>query len=490
MKKNDRVILTITDHTTEGEGIGHADGFALFVKGAVVGDTAECVVMKLKKNYGYARLLKVITPSPDRVPAPCSAARSCGGCQLQEMNYDATLRLKTKKVTEALRRIGGFKVRQEGESEAEADSLSVNRCIGMNDPWRYRNKALVPFAVNRENRVVTGFFAAHSHTVIESEDCLLTPPEFSAIIRAVKDHVVRFHIPVYNEETHEGLLRHLLIRKGFSTGEILISLVLNGERFPHADELVTRLKTLLEPLGLTLGSLSANVNKTPGNVILSGDTRILYGKPRIEDSIGPIRFGISANSFFQVNPVTTKQLYEKALEYAGLTGRETVWDLYCGIGSISLFLAQKAKKVYGVEIVPQAIEDARENAQKNSIENAEFFTGKAEEVLPRWVETHPKETIDVIVTDPPREGCDPVTLQTMVRLAPSRIVYVSCNPATLARDLKILSENGYRIEKVQPYDQFPWTGHVETVCCLYHQKKDFISVPYEPKDTDFMQQLK
>ena len=461
LKKDDELTVRITDLTAEGEGVGKVDTFALFVKDTLPGDTVECRIMKMKKTYGYAKLLRIVEPSPDRIQARCPKARPCGGCQLQELDYEAALRFKTAKVREALRRIGGF------------SSITVEPCLGMEDPFRYRNKAIVPFGFDREGRITAGFYAGRTHSIIETPDCLISPPEFSEIVSVVKAHLIRYGIPVYNEATGEGLFRHLMIRKGFSTGELMVTLVLNGETLPGIEALGEALKATIESRSLVLRSLSLNVNRTPGNVVLSPNTKTVFGDGFIEDLIGDVRFRISPNSFFQVNPVMTRRLYEKALEFAALTGRETVWDLYSGIGSISLFLAQHAKKVYGVEVVPQAIRDAEENAALNGIANAEFFVGKAEEVLPAWADDHPEEKIDVIVTDPPREGCDRQCLETMLKLAPERIVYVSCNPATLARDLRILSDGGYRVDKVQPADMFPWTGHVETVTRL---SKENISI--------------
>ena len=494
MKKDDIVTIEITDFTVEGEGVGKSGTFALFVKDAVPGDTVECRVMKLKKTYGYAKLLRVVKPSEDRIQARCPKARPCGGCQIQELSYQAALSFKTAKVREALRRLGGFKVEdspetgsQDAASQDTGESLiRVLPCLGMDEPWRYRNKAIVPFGMDRDGKITAGFYAGRTHSIIEFDDCLITPPEFSTIVEAVKEHLTRYHISVYNETAGEGLMRHLLIREGFATGEVLVCLVLNGGSLPKADVLAESLKAALAPFNRRLRSFSFNVNRNPGNVVLSPETRTLYGDGFIEDRIGDVRFRISPNSFFQVNPLMTKVLYGKALEFAGLTGRETVWDLYSGIGSISLFLARSAAKVYGVEIVPQAIDDARENAHLNGISNTEFFVGKAEEVLPAWVNAHPEEKIDVIVTDPPREGCDRQCLDTMLKLAPERIVYVSCNPATLARDLRILADGGYRVEKVQPVDMFPWTGHVETVCLLskLYEAKHHISVQIDVDELD------
>ncbi len=483
----------MTDLTAEGEGIAHVDAFALFIKDAVPGDTVECRVMKLKKNYGWAKLLSVVTPSPDRIPADCPVARACGGCQIREMEYQAALRFKQRKIAEDLKRIGGFDAVTEGdESPALSENaVLVRKTLGMQDPLRYRNKAQVPFGIGKDGRLLTGFYAGRTHDIVEADDCILMPEIFSDVVKAVKRHVQHYKIPVYREETHEGLIRHVLIRKGFSTGELMVTVVVNGDALPFGEVLAFELKNLAAKTGDTrFVSLSVNQNRSFGNAILGPVTKSIYGPAFIADELDGVRFLISPNSFYQVNPVMTEVLYKKALEFAALTGGETVWDLYCGIGTISLFLARRAKKVYGVEIVPQAVEDARRNAAENGFVNTEFFTGKAEEVLPAWREANPSEAVDVIVVDPPRKGCDPECLETMLRISPARIVYVSCDPATLSRDLKILCAGGYRIQAVQPVDMFPGTVHVETVCCLYHQKKDFISVPYEPKDDDYLKQHK
>ena len=459
-QKDDLVTVRITDLTTEGEGVGKVDTFALFIKDALPGDTVECRIMKVKKTYGYGKLLRVVEASPDRVEARCPKARPCGGCQIQEMDYGAALRFKTGKVRETLRRIGGFSVCDE---RRDGEGIFVEPCIGMEAPWRYRNKALIPFGTDREGRITAGFYAGRTHSIIETEDCLLSPPEFGEIVRIVREHLKQYDISVYDEMTGKGLFRHLMIRKGFSTGELMVCLVVNGGTLPGLETLGETIKRAMTARSLSFRSLSLNENTASGNVILSPKTKTVFGDGFIEDRIGSVRFRISPNSFFQVNPVMTSRLYGKALEFAALTGRETVWDLYSGIGSISLFLAKHAKKVYGVEVVPEAVRDAKENAALNGIANAEFFLGKAEEVLPRWVLSHPGEKIDVIVTDPPREGCDPKCLETMLKLSPDRIVYVSCNPSTLARDLRILADGGYEVRRVQPVDMFPFSGHVESV---------------------------
>ncbi|MBP5225045.1 MAG: 23S rRNA (uracil(1939)-C(5))-methyltransferase RlmD [Lachnospiraceae bacterium] len=472
MKKNEEYEVRITDLNTDGEGVGKAGAFPLFVKNTCIGDLAQVRVMKLKKTYGYARLIRVLEPSPDRCDARCSRAAACGGCQLQQMTYEAQLQFKTEKVRQNLRRIGGF-------------DIEVPGCLGMREPWHYRNKSQVPVGRSKDGRIVTGFYAHHTHDIIESDGCALTFEEADAVLRIVREWMEAQHIPPYDEETGRGLVRHVLSRKGFATGQIMVCVIAAGSVLPYYGELLRHLKT--EIPGFT--TLCLNVNTARGNTILGKETKVLYGPGVIEDEIDGLKFTVSANSFYQVNPAQTAVLYGKALEFAGLTGNETVWDVYCGIGTISLFLARRAKKVYGVEIVPQAVEDARLNAGRNALQNTEFFTGKAEEVLPAWHSAHPGEKIDVIVVDPPRKGCDEACLQTIVSMAPDRLVYVSCDSATLARDLKYLCENGFRLEKVQPVDMFGMTVHVETVCCLSHQNKDFISVPYEPKDADYLKQL-
>ena len=453
MKKNDIVTVEITDLTSDGEGIGRAGTFPLFIKDTCVGDLAEVRVMKLKKTYGYARLLRIVRPSPDREAPLCPLARSCGGCQLQQMKYDAELRFKANKVRQNLKRIGGL--------EEEKQHFIFHEPLGMKEPWRYRNKAQVPFGTDKSGRIIAGFYAGHSHDIIDCEDCLLTFPEAADCIRLVKEWMRRYRIRPYDETNHTGLIRHVLVRKGFATGELMVCVIINGDRLPKAGLLADQLKQLPG-----FRTLSVNMNQTTGNVILGDRTETLYGPGYIEDTIGGVRFRISPESFYQVNPGQTQVLYGKALEYAGLTGNETVWDLYCGIGTISLFLAKAAKKVYGVEIVPRAIHDARENAALNGLTNTEFFTGKAEEVLPAWHEAHPETRVDVIVVDPPRKGCDEACLETILKMQPDRVVYVSCDSATLARDLKYLTEGGYQVKEVQPVDQFGKTVHVETVVLL------------------------
>ena len=448
MKKDDLIELTIEDLGVDGEGIGKVDGMAIFVKDVVPGDRVQAKVMKMKKSYGYARLMQVLDPSPKRTEPRCAFARQCGGCQLQAMTYEAQLDFKAKKVWNHLIRIGGL------------TDLAKPEIIGMDDPWRYRNKAQFPFGTDKEGNPVTGFYAARSHNIIPCTECWLGVEENKVILEKILDHLKTYHISTYDEVSGKGLLRHVLIRKGFTTGEVMVCLILNGRTMPKLTELVDSLR---EVPGMT--SITINVNTKNTNVIMGTEMIFVWGQDYITDYIGNIKYQISPLSFYQVNPVQTKKLYETALEYADLKGNETVWDLYCGIGTISLFLAQKAKFVRGVEIVPAAIENAKENAKLNGLENTEFFVGKAEEVLPREYKKNGVYA-DVIVVDPPRKGCDETLLETMIEMNPERIVYVSCDSATLARDLKYLCARGYELRKVCPVDQFGMTVHVETVVLL------------------------
>ena len=485
VKKDDVLELFIEDMGVDGSGIGKLEGMAFFVKDAVMGDTVRAKVMKMKKNYGYARLLEILMPSPWRVEPRCELHRPCGGCQLQALSYEKQLEFKENKVKNSLTRIGGF-------SNVDARMEPI---IGMEEPFHYRNKAQFPIGRDKEGRIVTGFYASRTHTIIPCRRCYLGDEVNERILDIVIRFMERRGIAPYEEGTGSGLVRHVLIRKGFASGEIMVCLILNGRELPFSEELVGELCTLE---GMT--SISLNVNQRNTNVILGDEVILLWGKECITDSIGDIRYQISVRSFFQVNPVQTKRLYETALEYAGLTGKETVWDLYCGIGSISLFLARKAKRVYGVEIVPQAVKNARDNAKLNGIENARFFEGKVEEVLPEFYEgggaeddggafgagvdrkmLHP----DVIVVDPPRKGCDEKCLETIVRMEPERVVYVSCDPATLARDLKYLCGNGYEFRRGRTVDMFAQTVGVESVCMLSNRKHDTkvrIDVDLEDED--------
>lgn len=460
----------------DGEGIGKYDGMTFFVKDALIGDEILARALKLKKNYGYARVEEILTPSPYRVEPKCPIHRQCGGCQIQALSYEKQLEFKGEKVRNNLLRIGGF-------SEEELDQV-MEPTVGMDEPYRYRNKAQFPVGKDKEGNLITGFYASRTHSIIPVTDCLLGVSENEEILLAVKNYMQKNHIEPYDEKTGKGLIRHVLIRFGFTTKEIMVCLIINGTKLQNQKDLIDAL-TKID--GMT--SISFNVNTRNTNVILGDRTECIWGQSYITDYIHlregkdftttdtAIAYRISPQSFYQVNPEQTEKLYSLALEYAGLTGQESVWDLYCGIGTISLFLAQKAKQVYGVEIVPQAIEDARNNASINGITNAEFFVGKAEEVLPEFHESHKgkDDTMsrpDVIVVDPPRKGCDRLCLDTILKMQPARVVYVSCDSATLARDLRILCDGGYELKKVRPVDQFAHTGHVETVILLSRKAPD------------------
>ena len=533
MTKNEEFEIEITDMTDEGLGVGKHNGFTWFIKDSIVGDTVLCGVTKLKKNYGFARVIRIIKPSADRKEAPCPIARQCGGCQIQQMSYEAQLRLKSAKVRNALIRIGGF--------DPEHIDEILDPIVPSEKQFRYRNKAQFPIGRDKEGNICAGFYAGRTHSIIPCGDCLLGAEENRLILDTVMDWMRRYHIEPYDEKGLKGMVRHVLIRKS-SLGGFMVCLVINKDRLPKAEELKTMLRSSLEASGIRLESLSWSPNTEATNVIMGKSFETIYGEGYIEDSIrirenvpdikekvkevclpgklpeerayeaadvsaeeegSEIRFRISPLSFYQVNPGQMERLYAGALEFAELSGRETVWDLYCGIGTISLFLAKKAGFVYGVEIVPQAIKDARANAALNHMNNTEFFVGKAEEVLPRWYAEHAKEKTledipskaavsegtmaatpydcskrtasgihpDVIVVDPPRKGCDEACLETMVKMQPRRIVYVSCNPATLARDLKYLTEQGYELKKARPYDMFPQSVHVETVVLLSKVQK-------------------
>ncbi len=510
MNKNDKIVIKIEDIGVDGEGIGKIDGYTWFVKNALIGDTVEAVVTKMKKHYGYAKMLNIIEPSKDRVEPKCPVARQCGGCQIQELSYEAQLRFKTKKVRGNLERIGGFApefldavmepicgmyttggeyLRSDCKAGRAESLLGAGKVRDGWEGFRYRNKAQFPIGTDKNGQIVTGFYAGRTHQIIPNMECALGAEINQDILRIIVDFMNENHISAYDETTGRGLVRHVLIRCGFKTGEIMVCLVINGDKFPKSEELVDK---LVQIEGMT--SITYSKNRENTNVIMGKEIGVLWGQGYITDYIGNVKYQISPLSFFQVNPVQTEKLYGLALEYADLTGKETVWDLYCGIGTISLFLARNAKQVYGVEIVPQAIDDARNNAKINDIKNAEFFVGKAEEVLPEYYARYESVcgnptsvrtewcqeigrtsddemmTPDVIVVDPPRKGCDEALLKTMVQMSPERIVYVSCDSATLARDLKYLCENGYEVKRARAIDLFPMTVHCETVVLLSRQK--------------------
>ncbi|NIK77999.1 23S rRNA (uracil1939-C5)-methyltransferase [Paenibacillus castaneae] len=462
-QKNEEVTVDIIGLTHDGEGVGRADGYTLFIQGALPGERVRAKVMKVKKQYGYARLEEIVLKSPSRVEPPCDIYKECGGCQLQHFDYPAQLEWKRQHVVDNLMRIGKLKVIGEANREGAiiSEGIIVHETVGMDEPWRYRNKAAVPVGISsKDGELLAGFYARSSHRIIDMDDCLIQHNDNDEVIRMVKRIGRELGASPYDEETGGGMLRHVMARTGVVTGEIMVVLVTNGKKLPSAELWVQRIREELP----AVKSIVQNVNERNTNVIFGDETKVLWGSEVIYDELDGIRFAISARSFYQVNPVQTVELYRKAVEYAGLTGSETVIDAYCGIGTISLFLARQAGRVYGVEIVPEAIEDAARNAALNGIENASFEAGPAEVVIPRWREEG--ITADVIVVDPPRKGCDPALLETILAMKPERVVYVSCNPSTLARDLRVLEDGGYRTAEVVPVDMFPWTVHVESCVLL------------------------
>lgn len=456
MKKNDELTLEIEDMGVHGEGIGHVDGYALFVKGALPGETVLVRLTKLNKTFGFAHLLKVLKPSPHRCDSLCSCATACGGCTLQHLSYEGQLQYKEKKVRDCLIRIGGV----------DAEQVQWFPIIGMEgeeEAWHYRNKAQFPVREDRKGTPVAGFFAGRSHRLVPVSNCRIQHPAINEVVHCVLDFMREYTISAYREESHEGIIRHIYVRRGYTTGEIMVCLVIHADSLPYSAQLVESLKKIP---GMT--SICLNINRERTNVILGKETRPLWGPSYIQDTIGEIRYRISPPSFYQVNPVQTERLYQTVLDFADLQGNEMVWDLYCGIGTISLFLASKAQHVTGVEIVPEAVENAKENARLNGITNVDFHCGAAEEVAEKLCFSK-SEKADVIVVDPPRKGCDAALLDTMIRMSPEKIVYVSCDPATLARDVKLLGEKGYQVEKVRPVDMFPQGGHVETIVGLHRR---------------------
>lgn len=451
MIEKDQVYqLEISSLGHSGEGIGKVDGFTVFVEDAIPGDLIKVKITTLKKNYGIGKLLEIINPSKDRVSPKCPVADTCGGCQIMYMDYGAQLETKRVMVEETLKRIGKIDV-------------PVKPTLGMENPYEYRNKAQFPVGV-MDGKAILGFYKKGSHDIVDTEYCHIQSPINEEIVKVIKKYIEDFGVEVYDEKNNTGLIRHVVTKVGFTTGEVMVVIVTNGKKLPNKEELIKNLKENV----VGLKSVVQNINKKNTNVIFGETTFTLYGEDKIVDYIGDLKFNISAKSFYQVNPAQTKVLYDKALEYANLTGEERVFDIYCGIGTISLFLAKKAREVHGIEVVESAIEDAKENATINNLVNTNFHVGRAEIVVPKLYEDGIRA--DVVVVDPPRKGCEESVLETIVNMEPKRVVYVSCNPATLARDLAYLDDRGYKTVEVQPVDMFPHSSHVETVVELQRQK--------------------
>ena len=448
LSKNKEYVVDIVDIGQGGVGIGKYEGFTVFVEGGLIQDKVKVRINKSKKNYAVGDIVEIIEKSPFRVDRICSDdLKDCGGCQIQELDYNKQLELKTNEVKQVISRIG------------KLENVEIHETIGMQSPCRYRNKAQFPIQ-NINGSTAIGFYKKKSHDVIPTDMCVIQHDINDKIIKIIKTYIQAYNVSIYNEKTHTGVLRHLVTKVGFTTNEVMVVLVANGTNLPHLNELASVLKENIPGFK----TLVLNVNKAKTNVILGKENKVIYGNGKINDYIGDLVFEISPLSFFQVNPVQTEVLYNKALEYAELKENDTVFDIYCGIGSISLFLAQKATKVYGIEIVEDAIKDAKINAKLNNLNNVEFYVGKAEEVVPKMYSEG--KTANVVVVDPPRKGCDEKVLDTIVSMKPDRVVYVSCNPSTLARDLAYLDERGYKCVEIQPVDMFPHTMHVETVAKL------------------------
>ncbi|WP_321828493.1 23S rRNA (uracil(1939)-C(5))-methyltransferase RlmD [Bacillus paralicheniformis] len=446
VQKNEYYNVVFEDLTHEGAGVAKVDGFPIFVPNALPEEKAQIKVTRVKKGFAFGRLIDLKEESRFRTDAPCPIYKQCGGCQLQHINYEGQLLYKQKQVKDVLERIG----------KLDLSRITVHPTLGMEDPWNYRNKAQVPVG-EREGGLIAGFYQQRSHEIIDMNECLIQQSENDRVVQAIKEICGKYGIKAYNEERHKGWLRHIMVRYGAVTGEMMVVFITRTNDFPHKAKIVEEITAAFPHVK----SIVQNINPKKTNVIFGDETTVIWGEEYIYDTIGEIKFAISARSFYQVNPEQTKVLYDKALEYAELNGEETVIDAYCGIGTISLFLAKQAKKVYGVEIVPEAIEDAKRNAELNDIENAEFAVGEAETVIPKWYEEGIKA--DTLVVDPPRKGCDEALLRTILEMKPKRVVYVSCNPGTLARDLRVLEDGGYETLEVQPVDMFPHTSHVE--CC-------------------------
>ena len=448
LKKNDIHQIEIIDLTHEAQGVAKINDYTLFVEDALPDEHVECKLLKLNKSYGFAKTINILKASPHRQEPFCPVFKRCGGCAFQHFKYEAQLDYKTRYVREVLKRIGGM------------NNVKVNNTLGMKEPYYYRNKVLTPVAKDKNGNAVAGFYAKRSHFVVDTDKCYIQDKTCDDIRNILRQFINDKKISIYDEEKSHGLLRHIMVRKGFKTGEVMVVLVINGDLLPFSDDLIDILKDNVD----NFKSLVLNINKKKTNVALGEKNIILFGNPYIRDYIGDFIFNISPISFFQVNPVQTEILYTKALEFCKLTGNETVFDLYCGTGTISLFLSKHASKVYGVEVVEQAVQDAKNNAALNNVNNVEFLKGEAETIVPALYEKG--IAADVVVVDPPRKGCEVSLLESIAKMTPKRIVYVSCNPATLARDLKFLKGEGYEVVEVQPVDMFPWTGHIETVAVM------------------------
>ncbi|AEB75128.1 RNA methyltransferase [Clostridium botulinum] len=465
VEKNKEYIVDISALGFEGEGIAKIDNYAIFIPEAMIGEKVKIKIVKVKKNFAYGKLIEILETSKNREIPVCDIYKRCGGCSIQHFNYDAQLEFKKNRVKDCLERIGKLQVitKEEKNISYLDNKLAIlHDTLGMQNPYRYRNKVQLP--VGEENgEIKIGFYAPRSHNIIDMDICYIQDEVGDTVVSLTREWMEKYNIKPYNEEKNVGIVRHIMIRRGFNTNEVMVVIVTRTNELPHKEELIELILKNID--GVT--SIVQNINSKKTNVVLGLNNITLYGKEYISDYIGEFKFNISPLSFFQVNPIQTEVLYNKALEYAALTGNEVVFDAYCGTGTISLFLSKNAKKVYGVEIVEDAIENAKINAKENNVNNAEFIVGKSEEVIPNLIKQGIKA--DVVVVDPPRKGCDKSLLDAIGNMKPDRIVYVSCDPGTLARDLAILDELGYETKEVQPVDMFPQTGHVENVVLLNYK---------------------
>ena len=443
LEKGTIVETKIIDISHEGKGVAKVDGLTVFIDGGTIGDTVKAEITQMKKNFAFGKTLEIIKPSRYRVESNCKTSEDCGGCQLRELDYEKQLKLKTDKVKNDFERIGKLK------------NVLIHDTIGMNKPVRYRNKAQVPVG---ENHI--GFYKKGSNSIVDTDECVIQSKETEKVIAIIREFMKKYDVSGYSKRTSRGTIRHIVTRISFKTKDMMVIIVTNTHKLPHKEELIEMIRTQMP----NVKSIIQNVNDKKTNLVMGEKNKIIYGHGKIIDYIGELQFKISPNSFFQVNPKQTQLLYEKALKFADLKKDDTVFDIYSGIGSLSLFLSKKAKKVYGVEVVKEAIEDARENAKLNNIKNVEFFEGTAESVLAQFCEEG--KFANVVVLDPPRKGCETEVLESIVKLSPDRIVYVSCNPSTLARDLQYLSENGFTVKEAQPVDMFAGSVHVETVVLI------------------------
>ncbi|MEL7596842.1 MAG: 23S rRNA (uracil(1939)-C(5))-methyltransferase RlmD [Clostridiaceae bacterium] len=479
VEKNKEYDVEISGLGYEGEGVAKIDNYAIFIQGAMLGEKVRVKIVKVKKSFAFGKLIDILEASKDRREPVCDIYNRCGGCSLQHLSYEAQLGFKKNRVKDVLERIGKLEIsnqlsvtsNQEKDDlidkdnyreEKNKEGVILHNTIGMKEPYRYRNKVQLPVGVDNGD-IKVGFYAPRSHDIIDMKTCHIQDETADKVVKLTKEWMKKYNINAYNEEKNNGLVRHIMIRRGFKTNEVMVVIVTKEKNIPHKEEFIKVISENID--GIT--SIVQNINPKKTNVILGEECITLYGKDFISDYIDEFKFNISPLSFFQVNPVQTEVLYNKALEYADLSGDEVVFDAYCGTGTISLFLSKKAKKVYGVEIVPQAIENAKINAEQNNVDNVEFQVGKSEEVIPELIKNGVKA--DVVVVDPPRKGCGKVLLEAIAEMRPDRIVYVSCDPSTLARDLGILEELGYKTKEVQPVDMFPQTGHVETVVKICKQ---------------------